>query len=306
MNEGSPISVADALGVLGWPPEEAQLLSSGWHGDSVYAIGTGSTRAVLRCYRLGRPRRWEDPRPLALAGLRDQAELARLMACHGAPIQIVTAGPQLVAPGWASSLLTWIPGIPVTGSTRRLASIVGSLLADLHRIGASLEVERWSALPRHDLVGMARRSIEELSGLVPASFVTDAEDRIAAIQHAGPPIAVHGDLNIPNIVWSDGQPSLVDLDQVGAGWPSEELAWAMKWWSRRDGVGSGTHEGSLSDTLLEGYGTPPDPVVLRPMLWLTGCLNANAVIAIKAGSVDDRPNRLDELRRRADALGALV
>lgn len=306
MTEALHVPVADALAALGRPPFEPEHLSSGWHGDGVYAVDMGAERAVLRVYRLGRERRWEDPRPLTLERLRQQADVARLMAMDGAPLQQVIAGPAPVGHGWASSLLTWIEGTSATRATHALATKVGALLASLHRIGASLNADRRPALPAHDVVAVARRSLAELAGILPDAFVADVEARLSAIRHTSPRITIHGDLNLPNIIWSEGRPSLIDLDQIGVGWASEELAWAMKWWSRPTGSGSGDYERSLSDALLDGYGTPPEPELFAPMLWLTGCTNANSVFAIRQAAAEDRQNQIDRLRRRADALEALA
>lgn len=261
---------------------------------------------MLRVYRLGHERRWEDTRPLTLERLREQAEVARLMAREGAPLQQVTAGPEPVGREWAASLLTWMEGTPASRSTLGLAALVGLLLADLHRIGASLDIGSRSALPAHDVVDVAQRSLAELEGIVPAAFLADVEARIGAIRHTVPRIAIHGDLNFPNVVWSEGRPALIDLDQVGVGWATEELAWAMKWWSRSTGIGTGDYDRSLSNALLDGYGTPPEPELLGPTLWLTGCMNANSVFAIRNAVAEDRQNQIDGLRRRADTLEALA
>ena len=204
------------------------------------------------------------------------------------------------------AMFGWLDGVVAAGATPERAFAAGALLARIHELDLPVD-ER---LPEHDVVGAAERSLQELGAIADAEFVEMAREMIDGVRSspARRKLVVHGDCNLPNILWSgDSVAGIVDFDQIGVSDPVEELAWVTKWWSRPRGIADLTHNPALAREVLAGYGDDRvDRDVLAAVMWLAGCLNANSVLHMLYASADARPAVLAGLRARADALFALV
>jgi aminoglycoside phosphotransferase (APT) family kinase protein len=145
--------------------------------------------------------------------------------------------------------------------------------------------------------------------VAPSSFLARAREVVARARRAPRrAIVVHGDCNFPNLLWQgDRVKGIVDFDQIGACDPTEELAWVLKWWSRRGRIGTLVHDRRLASAVLRGYGDVDGRrEVLAAQLWITNCLNANSVLRVLRSERPERAALIAALERRADDLAALV
>ncbi len=110
--------------------------------------------------------------------------------------------------------------------------ILGRLLGRLHRIGA---IRPFEHRPRLDAETFGRQSVAFIAGFIPegyrANYLALSGDLLQGIdaiftQVALDPIRVHGDLHAGNILWRDGAPHLVDLDDARLA-PAVQDIWMM-------------------------------------------------------------------------------
>ncbi len=302
----SSVTLASALDAIGWKDAELlEELPAGWHGDQHWRIRdpTGAS-ASLRVVREGRPVRWEDERAHGIDLVLRQVEVGKQFRARGLPFMQLVAGPRPVPDGVVVAF-EWIDARPLRVPSPDAASAVGAMARAFHEAGRTLDP---IGLPRHDLRAAARRSLQELSDLVPNRFLERARQIAAQLEHAEPlGIATHGDLNLPNVLWDDAVVGVVDFDQIGVQDPLEELAWLIKWWSRPAGVGDTHHDADLAHAVLCGYDARDvDLELLAARLWVTGCLNGNSVIRIKRARLHERQRMAEVLFNRADLLSSVV
>jgi aminoglycoside phosphotransferase (APT) family kinase protein len=281
-------------------------LSKNWHGDSHWVVRDPSgKRLSLRAVTFGREIRWEETRRHDLSVLSAQLDAADAFVAAGLPF-MERAGDAAVVGTSFVVMFGWLEGVVATNATPERAFAAGKLLRRIHDLGLPAD----DRLPVHDAIAAAERSLHELAGIFDASFGDQAIEMVERMRSsaARPKLVVHGDCNIPNILWSgDVVTGIVDFDQIGVSDPVEELAWVTKWWSRPRGVADLSHDAGLARQLLEGYGDAGvDHEELAAVLWVTGCLNANSVLHMLHASADARPAVIAGLRDRADRLAALV
>jgi len=281
-------------------------LDANWHGDRHWLVAdsTSSQRFSLRALRLGRTIRWEEGRAYDLSVLTAQLDAADAFGRAGFPFMARAGGP-VIAGEWMVVLYGWLAGTVAVEATERRAFAVGRLLRRMHELQLSVDEH----LPVHDLVAGAELSIDRLEGVAGSSFLARAWDVVGRARRAARrAVVVHGDCNFPNLLWNDDRViGIVDFDQIGACDPTEELAWVLKWWSRRGRIGTLVHDRSLASAVLGGYGEVGEGRdVLAAQLWITGCLNANSVVRVLRCEPGERAALIAELERRADELAALV
>lgn len=295
--------------LVGWPPGgRTEQLPTNWHGDRQWRIDDPYARsASLRVIRIGRPTVYEDDQPLTEQVIGRQVEVGRTFTRSGVPFMRLLTGPvrhedEIVV------LYEWLTGVVAERPDIERARTVGRTLRRLHEVGADLPTHD---LPRHDKVEGARRVSAELDGVAPDSFLQRVAGMVEqAASRTTTPLVVHGDLGMTNLLWRDGAAlsGLVDLDKIGVGDPVEELASVVKWWSRPGGIDDHTHDRALADAVLEGYAADADQrTALRPLLWLTGCLNLHTVRKIQAATDPaERDRVVAHYVDRADRLSDLV
>jgi Ser/Thr protein kinase RdoA (MazF antagonist) len=280
-------------------------LDDNWHGDAHWLVQdpASSQRFGLRAVRVGRAIRWEERRRQGAAVLGAQLDAGDAFVGAGIPFMARAAGPAIVEDS-AVVLFRWLDGDAVVTSDIEHATAIGELLRRMH----SSQVPVNEQLPVHDLVAAAERSIAELGDLADAHFLSKAHDTVARLRpRTARRVVVHGDLNFPNVLWaSDRIAGIVDFDQIGLGDPHEELAWVIKWWSRRGPIGSLDHDARLAGAVLRAYDEHVDREVLAAQLWVAGCLNGNSALRVRRAARREQAHLLRALVGRADRLADLV
>jgi Ser/Thr protein kinase RdoA (MazF antagonist) len=214
-----------------------------------------------------------------------QVAAARVFVASGIPLAAPIAGP-VEAGDRLVVMCEWLDGEIATRPTPERAFAIGEMLARMHRLPIPID----DRLPVHDLFTTAAKSLAMLPEAAQASEIVDRA------RGDDPRVVVHGDVNFPNVLWAgDRVTGLVDLDQIGLSRPIEELAWAVKWWSRTGGIGDHDPDPALARAVIEGYGGVEDRDALAAMVWIAGCLNANSVL--RADAAGERRTRADRLAR---------
>jgi hypothetical protein len=295
------VDAAAVLRGLGFDAcQRVDVLPAAWHGDlHMHVRDERGASFSVRAVRLGRARRYEDAEPCTARSVCRQIEVARVFRAAGLPFMQLARGP-IEMEGFVVVAFAWADARPRVTPDIETARAVGALLRAFHDVGRRVDA---SGLPRHDVAAMARRSLVELADVAPAAFLRRAEEVVTRLHARVPrPIVTHGDLNLPNVLFEP--PCVVDFDQIGAQDPYEELAWVIKWWSRRDGVGDNKHEPALARAVLDGYDERIESGALAPILWASGCLNANG--AAKLVRARDRRLVAERLLVRADTLADVL
>jgi aminoglycoside phosphotransferase (APT) family kinase protein len=115
-----------------------------------------------------------------------------------------------------------------------------------------------------------------------------------------PRIVVHGDFNLPNVLWTDSGRKLgtvVDFDQIGLSRAIEDLAWVVKWYGLRS-ASSDPLEPLVA--LIAGYAAQR-PIhadewsCLPALLWLSGGMNYNFVLKVSRALGLPRTERDEQL-----------
>jgi Ser/Thr protein kinase RdoA (MazF antagonist) len=282
-----------------------ETLPPNWHGDDHWRARAGGGHELsVRTICTGRAMRVEETRGYELRTVLAQLRVADAFARSGVPMMAIAAGPVVLGESVAVAF-EWLDGdIAVVADAAR-ALRIGQLLATIH----GLVLPSDSALPMHDAVSAAAAGLKRLDDYVGDRFTARAS---SVIERSGrvttTPVVSHGDCNFPNVLWrADTIVGLVDIDQIGFVDPLEELAYAVKWWSRSRGIAVHEHDRELAAAVLAGYGDRElDRERLADLLWLTGCLNANSVEHIIAAPRAERPAVVAHLESRADTLAGLV
>jgi len=135
------------------------------------------------------------------------------------------------------SVVPYIPGVPAVDAAGSLD--LATVATQLGRFLAALHVPAPPDAPANPLRGIPLRgraesleaSLEILAGQVDADAVRLAwDDALAAPEHDGPPLWLHGDLHPANILIRDGAVSgIIDFGDITAGDPACDLsiAWML-------------------------------------------------------------------------------
>jgi Ser/Thr protein kinase RdoA (MazF antagonist) len=247
-------------------------------------------------------------RPLAYAKLYADETGARAPQLHAhlaAGLARTTAAPRLPqAIGYSARTLVVEPadGVPVAETEGFRA--FGAALATLHGLVAPPGLPRFERLlpgrleRAARLVGAARPDVSEAArGL--------AQTLVGADGGGGGSSVLHGDVHPKNALAADGRITLIDLDQLAAGRPAEELGSALAGLEyRRLTVRA---DGALGDALLDGYASVRSLPSSRALAWSTAAalLSERALRAV-ARIRPEGLHSLEELIARADELLAAV
>lgn len=208
-----------------------------WAGLPIEALPLGGTDNAI--YRLGDELSVRLPRrgDWAAGSLDHELEWLPRLAPHlplAVPLPVARGAPAEGYPHeW--SVFTWLEGDDATSAPldrRGAAAGLAGLLAALWRIdpaGAPPPRSRGGSLrPRDEWV---RNGIAALGDLVDAEAVTAAwEAALAAPEWDRPPVWVHGDLDLRNLLVRDGRIcGVIDWNLVCAGDPAcdVKVAWAV-------------------------------------------------------------------------------
>ena len=238
----TPDTVLDAIEAAGYATD-GRLLALPSYENRVYQVGIEDAAPLVA--KFYRPARWSD------AAIGEEHAFALELAAAELPVVAPLAidGATLLAhAGFRYALYPRRGGrAPELESVDHLAWM-GRLLARLHAVGARARVRARGAIDADAFVREAARAALA-SGLLPdnledryrtrAAAVADLVDaRFAAVAPAS--LRLHGDCHGGNVLWTDGGPHFVDLDDARTG-PAIQDLWMLAPSPR------------ALDALLEGY-----------------------------------------------------
>lgn len=242
-----PDLVLDAVEAAGFATD-GRLLALPSYENRVYQVGLdGAAPLVVKFYR---PARWSD------AAIAEEHAFALELAAAELPVvaPLVLRGVTLLQhAGFRYALYPRRGGRAPELESREHLAWMGRLLARLHGIGARAGFTARGALDAQTFIRDAAHGAIG-SGLLPAHVIepyrtrcaalaTLVEARFAAI--APRRIRLHGDCHAGNVLWTDGGPHFVDLDDARMG-PAVQDLWML--------VSGDAHtmQAQLAQ-LLEGY-----------------------------------------------------
>ncbi len=236
----SPDAVIDAVesaGIL----TDGRLLALNSFENRVYQVGVeDASPIVAKFYRAGR---WSDAAILEEHAFA--AELADAELPVVAPLKVDNST-LLHHSGFRFALYPRQGGrAPELESAENLAW-VGRLLARMHGVGSRGRFQARGSIDRATLIE-APSKILLASSLLPdtsrdryARVVRQLDALIAQRWIDVPTLRLHGDCHAGNVLWTDGGPHFVDLDDARTG-PAVQDLWMLA-----------THPRAM-DSLLEGY-----------------------------------------------------
>jgi Ser/Thr protein kinase RdoA (MazF antagonist) len=243
----SPDRILTAVESVGIPCT-GSILALNSYENRVYQLGTDEGFVVAKFYR---PGRWSD------AAILEEHAFALELAAHEIPVvpPLELAGATLNAhEGYRFAVFERRGGRwPELGS-RDEREWMGRFLGRLHAVGA---VRRFAHRPLLSIERLGRDPVAELiaSDWIPshltAAYKDITRDLLAVIgqrfREAGQPtvLRIHGDCHPGNVLWTDGGPHFVDLDDCMNG-PAVQDLWLFLSGSRDEMAAQ------LAD-LLEGY-----------------------------------------------------
>lgn len=239
----SPDLVLDAVEAVGFATD-GRLLALASYENRVYQVGLdGAAPLVAKFYR---PARWSD------AAIAEEHAFALELAAAELPMvaPLAIGGRTLFAhAGYRYALYPRRGGrAPELESADHL-QWMGRLLARMHGVGARERFRARGAIDTSTFIRDAARAVLA-SGLLPGRLDETYRARTAAIADvldarfaALEPLArirLHGDCHAGNVLWTDGGPHFVDLDDARMG-PAVQDLWMLAPSPR------------ALDALLEGY-----------------------------------------------------
>ena len=238
----TPDTVLDAIEAAGYATD-GRLLALPSYENRVYQVGIeDGAPLVVKFYR---PARWSD------AAIGEEHAFALELAAAELPVvaPLAIGGATLLGhAGFRYALYPRRGGrAPELESADHLAWM-GRLLARMHAIGARARFRARGAIGADTFVREAARAVLA-SGLLPRHLEERYRARAAAIADLvdarfaglGPAtLRLHGDCHGGNVLWTDGGPHFVDLDDARTG-PAVQDLWMLAPSPR------------ALDALLEGY-----------------------------------------------------
>ncbi len=225
----TPDVILDAVETFGLRCTGA-LLALNSYENRVYRVDTEERGPVAA--KFYRPARWSD------AAIREEHDFARELAGEEIPVvaPLVNRDGETLAShaGFRFALFPWQPGRVSELNTRAEREVLGRYLARLHRVGRT---RRFTDRPALTIQNFGRESADTLLSqqflpdYLTASYrsLTDQLlDLIAARFEAIEPqtLRLHGDCHLSNLLWTDGSPHLVDLDDCRMG-PAVQDLWML-------------------------------------------------------------------------------
>jgi Ser/Thr protein kinase RdoA (MazF antagonist) len=239
----SPDLILDAVAAAGFEPD-GRMLALGSYENRVFQVGIEDAAPLVA--KFYRPGRWSDP---AIAEEHAYAhELADAELPLVAPL-ILGGHSLLVHAGFRYSLYPRQGGRSPELESHDTLEWMGRLLARMHAVGARrpfaergrIDVDTFVRVPANAVLASAllpttlqRRYREVTLGL--ASLLDARIDAIGPLRS----IRLHGDCHSGNVLWTDGGPHFVDLDDARMG-PSIQDLWML------------APEPRALRSLLEGY-----------------------------------------------------
>ena len=273
----------------------ADVLSAEIVTDLVRLSG-GASRDTYRFQADGRSLILQRQRVGDVRDMGNEALVVRTAGAGGVPVaKVVGASTDPSALGGAFMVLTAVEGETIARKILRddrylharsiLPAQLGAALAHLHAVDAS----SLSSLPMTDQVSQYRELLDQLAQPHP-TFELVFKWLAAHRPPARPPVLVHGDFRLGNlIVGDDGLRAVLDWELAHLGDPMEDLGWlcvkAWRFGSRLPVAGVGEYR-QLFDAYEAAGGAPVDPEVVRwwevlgTLKWGIMCImQANAHVA---------------------------
>jgi len=205
-----------------------QALNS--YENRVYRVEIDDGKPVAA--KFYRPARWSD------AAIREEHAFALELATQEIPVVAPLTrnhGETLFThAGFRFALFPWQPGRVSELNHREEREVLGRYLGRLHRVGRARRFEHRPALT---VQNFGRESADFLldnkflPDYLTGSYRTLADELIDRIrQHfdaiAAQTLRLHGDCHLSNLLWTDGAPHLVDLDDCRTG-PAVQDLWML-------------------------------------------------------------------------------
>jgi Ser/Thr protein kinase RdoA (MazF antagonist) len=296
------------------------LQAENWHGDRLFRFSADGRAHLARL--IASPRvyrtspRFEYDSALLDAQLAVCAEFVRSGLPYMRPASRLDNGALRADVPLASgdghlAVFEWAEGQALSRVDPVQAGSIGHWLGRSHLV---FENRNWptSALPcSHDFELHARwcADIRELvlgdaeTAALLGEHIGACERRIDALRSAldTPRLVVHGDFNLPNVLWADAGRNfgtVVDFDQIGLSRAIEDLAWVVKWYGLR---GASPDPFDHLVPLIASYAAQR-PIAAREwrclpeLLWLAGGMNYNFVLKVARAIDQPRIQRNHSLR----------
>ncbi len=225
----TPDIILDAVETFGFRATGA-LHALNSYENRVYRIELEAAKPVAA--KFYRPERWSD------AAIREE---------HGFALELAAGEIPMVAPlaradgetlfthaGFRFALFPWQPGRVSELNSRDERLVLGRYLGRLHRVGRARRFQHRPALTV-ETFGRESAQFVLAQDFLPAYLrdsyqaLTDQlldriADRFEAI--AATTLRLHGDCHLSNLLWTDGAPHLVDLDDCRTG-PAVQDLWML-------------------------------------------------------------------------------
>ncbi|MGB8860701.1 MAG: phosphotransferase family protein [Ilumatobacteraceae bacterium] len=273
----------------------ADVLSAS-HVDDVVRLSGGASRDTFRFRADGRSLILQRQRAGDVRDMGNEAMVVRAAGAAGVPVaQVVAASTDPSALGSAFMVLTAVEGETIARKILRdehyarartvLPAQLGAALAQLHAV----DTTGLSSLPTTDQVQQYREALDQLGQPHP-TFELVFKWLAAHRPPARPPVLVHGDFRLGNvIVADDGLRAILDWELAHLGDPMEDLGWlcvkAWRFGAQRPVAGVGEYR-QLFDAYEAAGGGAVDPDVVRwwevlgTLKWGIMCImQANAHVA---------------------------
>ena len=238
-----PDRVLDAVTACGlWP--DGRLLALNSYENRVWQVGLDDAAPVIA--KFYRPYRWSD------AAILEEHAFAVELVADELPVvaPLVFGGRTLLHHDGFRYALTPRRGgrAPSLESTEQLEWL-GRLIARIHSVGARRPFEHRGRIDRATLIELPMQAVLA-STLLPPSLQAAyraAAERVdsavaARLEAIGPvrQLRLHGDCHPGNVLWTDGGPHFVDLDDARMG-PAVQDLWML------------ANDESAMHALLDGY-----------------------------------------------------
>ena len=238
-------SAAESVGLV----PSGRLFALNSYENRVYQLGDEAGALwVLKFYR---PARWSD------AAIGEEHSFTHELAEADLPVAapLRREGASLfVHRGLRFAVFPWLTGRAPELDRRDTLTLLGRTLARMHAIGGRRRFEHRPALTVERLGDDARALVID-SGFVPdalaAQYARVSEQVIGRVRQCFdafgplPPVRIHGDCHLGNILWRDSGPLFVDLDDCMSG-PRIQDLWMFL-------SGDAAEQQAAWAALMEGY-----------------------------------------------------
>lgn len=242
-----PQTVVDALESLGVACD-GRVLALNSYENRVFRVGREDRPPLIA--KFYRPGRWSD------SAILEEHAFAAELADANVPVvpPLTLAGQTLHCIAAHRIALFPVRGgrAPEMGDRATLASL-GRFLGLLHSVGArkpfthrlTLDVERYGDVPLDALLDspLLPAELQDNLGVLGDALLDRIEERFDRID--ADRIRLHGDCHAGNVLWLDGAPHFVDLDDCLGG-PAVQDLWMLV-------SGDADEQREQMDWLLEGY-----------------------------------------------------